>query len=133
MRTILPRVLSSVLGVRPPDVAFAESDEQPAVTREHQPRSEVMAALHRRLLAEDDLHAGELAALEHAARDRGSVASLAGLRVGQVDEAVLREGGVERHVEQAALPLGLDRRHSGNRRTHLAVALDESQTRPGVR
>ena len=43
----------------------AARHEKPAVTREHEPRSEVITALHRRLLAEDgiNLTADELVAL----------------------------------------------------------------------
>ena len=64
---------AEVLGLVALRVALAGRDEQVAVAREDEARSEVMVALELRLLAEDDLEVGELPAVEPRARDRRAV------------------------------------------------------------
>ena len=102
MRTILPRSFAEVLR-RTEFEAIAERDEELAVGAEGKPRAEMVAAADLGLLPEDDLDILETPVAELAARDRGSCAVFAGLRIGEIDEVVLGESGIERHIEKAAL------------------------------
>jgi hypothetical protein len=83
--------------------AIAERDEELAVGAEGKPRAEMVAATDLGLLPEDDLDIFEAPVAELPARDRGSCGVFAGLRLGEIDEAVLGESGIERHIEKAAL------------------------------
>ena len=88
----------------------------------------MIAAVDFRILPEDHLHVVEAVRAELAARDRGAgFAGIARLRIGKIDEAVLGEVRIERHVEQAALTLGDHLRHAIQRLRHLAVFVDDAQ------
>ena len=85
---------------------------------EDEARAEVVVAPHLRLLAEDHLDVAERGHVfrEPPAGDRRTVDPVvAGLGVAPVDEAIVGEIGVERHVEETALPARHDLRHPGNR------------------
>ena len=71
----------------------------------------MVAAVDLGLLPEDDLDIVEAAAAELAARDRRARAAFARLRIGKVNETVLAERRIERHVEKSALAIG---DHFGN-------------------
>src|SRR5688572_21521690 len=76
----------------------------------------VAAAVDLRRLPPDDVEAVERSASvpddELRARDCGSGrATLAALRIAQIDEAVAREAGVQHDVAESALPAVLDDRH----------------------
>ena len=87
----------------------------------------MVAAPDLRLLAEDHLDAVEAALAEFPARHRGSGAALARLGIGEINEAVRFEVGVDGHIEQSALPYGNDLRHAGEWLGELAVLRHEAQ------
>ena len=86
----------------------------------------MLRARHLGFLAEDHLHVGQPFGVEPAARHRGRVAPAAGFAVAPVDELVVGELRVERHVEQAALAAGVHLRQAGQRGAGLAVEPDDA-------
>src|SRR4029077_14009940 len=107
----LAEVIGKILG-RGEGEALAEGDEQLAVRREDEARTEMVAALHLWLLAEYHLDAVEAALAEFPARHRGGGATLAWFGIGEINEVVRLEVGVDRHIEQSSLPHGNDLRHA---------------------
>ena len=88
--------------------------------------------IHRRRLVIDHLHVVDARRRrivdELAARHRRVVlVVLARLGEAPVDQVVLRERGIERHVEQAALAAREHRGQSGHRRRQLAVGAEHAQ------
>ena len=112
---------------------FAEREQQIAVAPLHDAAAEVIAARERAFLAEDHLHVVELRRLavgETRARHRGAPAARCRFGEAEIDRLVGGEVAVERDIVQAALAGRADRRHAGNRRRKLAVALT-TRRRPG--
>ena len=94
---------------------LAGGDEKVAV-REHQARAEVAAAVVARQGHVDLFHVLQARPREPAAGDRrGGVVIVVGARVGEVNQAVVGEVRVERHVEQPALAVVPHLRHAGHR------------------
>ena len=131
MRTTLPRWLSSVCASSLRAKRSPSVDEQAAVAREHQPRAAVQrCSTPWAAGGRSTSHVGQRVAV--ASRPRATAVLLppsAARRLGvaPVDEVVVGELRVERHVEQAALATGDDRRQAGQRRAEAAVGADDAQ------
>src|SRR5215207_4322680 len=97
--------------------AFAGGDEQLAVGREGKARAEMESARDGRLLPEDHLKAFERRArrVQPTTAGRGRCPALARLRIREIDEAVLGEAGIKRDIQQTALTLRVDARHTAER------------------
>ena len=121
----LAGMMARVLGARSV-VPLADGHEERPVAPERQLRSEMQrAACAPGIGHEDVLDIRERLSVEPAARERRRVTSLTGFRIRQVDEAVLREAGMQRNLEQAALPHGVNLRDPGDRlRIERSVAHD---------
>ena len=112
-------------------VAFADAHVEHAVLAERELRPEVDAARVPVIRDEQILHVDERLAIEAAAGERRRAFLLLALRVGQVDELVLRELRVHRDLEQAALADREHFRRSGDRlRVERAAADDAQLARP---
>ena len=109
--------------------ALTHGDKQMALRVEREPRAEVIGRVHQRLGREDHLEVLQPAVAENGPRDAGAVAAIALGRIGQVDQPVRRELGIERDVEQPALAAGVNRRHALDRRgNQLPLAHDAQAT-----
>src|SRR6188768_2343974 len=103
---------------------LAQRDEEMPVGRKREPRAEVRPASRLRELAEDDGDVAQTALAELRARDGGPIAPLARFAEGEPDRAVGREVGIEHHIEEPALSIGVDpwqareRSAQGSVRTH---------------
>ena len=118
---------AEVLDLLPVALPIALGDEQLAVAAEHQPGAEVAVAAHLRLLPVDHLHVLQAAFAQPSPRHCGARPALAGLRIGEVDQPALLEPGVERHVQQASLPLRRHLGHSGQRLREPAILLHQAE------
>ena len=113
------------------DLPVADGHEQIPLPVERQPRAEVSLAIGPGLRFDHLLHCTEAILLEAAPDHRGGIARAVGrgLRVAEVDEAVLGKPRVCHHIQQAALPTGTHRGKSCDRLGHqLAVANDAKPT-----
>ena len=92
-------------------------------------RAVVQPAIVGRLRAKDDAQILERPAIcrQHAAGDGRAVATLARLRVAQINRAIRFERGTQRDVEQPALPARVDRRHAADRLTDLPFGGNDAQ------
>src|SRR5262245_41524610 len=77
------------------------------------------------VLTEDHLDIVDAAVAEFAAHNRGTRPIFARLRIGEIDETVVGEMGIERHVEKTALALGENSRHAFERFRLRAVLRDD--------
>ena len=109
-----PGVVGGVLGPVPL-AAFAERDHQIAVGQNRQPRAEVAAAARRPVHGEDAPYVPQPVAIQLGARHGGAQAAAGVLRVGEVDQPVAGETGIQDHVEQTALTDRGDLRKPGHR------------------
>ena len=91
---------------------LAEGDEQLPVGREHKPRPEMIPAGDLWKLPEDHLDIIDAAVTELATGNGGSGVVFTRLRIGEIDQPVVGEKGIERHVEQPALALREDLWHA---------------------
>src|SRR3954454_1365766 len=109
--------------------ALAGRDEQLAVRRESEAGAEVGTARDGRLLPEDHLKAFERCArrVQPTAAGGGRCATLAGLRTGEINKAVLGELWIERDIQEAALVPRIDARHAAKRRRELPVSGHDPQ------
>ncbi|MCY1514139.1 hypothetical protein D9M68_486680 [compost metagenome] len=112
--------------------AVAEREEQVAVAGFDDAAAEVRAARDLGLLAEDDLQRFQLRAIgrQAGACKRGAVGRSArrlGLRIAEVQGAILREAAVGQHVEQPALPARRDGRQALDGRAQLAIRRHKAQ------
>src|SRR3546814_16765892 len=98
-----------------------------AVAGEGEARAEVVAAADLGLGAENHLQVAERGAVEARPRHPGAGDVLASTGVGEVDPAVLGDGGMESDVEQAALAAGPHPRHTGDRNGPQQDVLEEAQ------
>ena len=121
-------VVAGILGARHL-AAIAKREVEEALAVEHQARPEMLAPGAFRALPEEDLDVLQLVAGQPATRDLGAHAVCAARRVGEIDDSVLRECGVEGHVHQAALPVHRDLRQAGDR---LRVELRPDMAPPGL-
>jgi hypothetical protein len=102
-----PRQIVQVLGaVR--IAALAGRHIEHAVRPERQARAEVPAAARLGARLEDDLEVDELPLVQTGAGHLRASLEQAFGRVAEVDQAVVREVGIEGHVHQAALPARRD-------------------------
>ena len=110
--------------------AFAQCDEQLAIRREGQGRPEMLVAVIDGQGAEDDLDVLDACSIvrQTAARDRGSVAALAGSGIAPIDHAILRKARSDDHIQQAALTARIDGRQARDRFADLALGGDDAQT-----
>jgi hypothetical protein len=92
----------------------------------------VLACVPPRLRLDDLFNVGERVTIEHATDDRRRRSAVrTGLRIAQVDEAVVCEVGVNGHIEQTALPACVHFRHTRDRlRIENAVANDAQPPGP---
>src|SRR5690606_39090270 len=133
----LPEGAVEPLRLGPPleDRSLTRRHEQRPVARENEAGAEVLRRVQRGAHAPDDLDAleprGRGVRNETAARDSGAIAALARLRIGPVDELVLREAGIERDIEQAALIPGVRARQALDGVRLRAVRRDEAHA-PGA-
>src|SRR4029079_14813974 len=79
------------------------------------------------VLTEDHLDIVDAAVAELAARNRGSRAIFATLRKGEIDETVVGETGIERHIKKTTLSLSKKRRHAFKRFRLRAVLGDDAE------
>src|SRR2546430_522580 len=89
-----------------------QADKELAIRREDEPRAEMVRSADLGLMAEDHLDVPEGAIPELCTRDSGGSAALAGLGIGEVDEAVGYEARVKRHIEETALAFPEDPRYA---------------------
>ena len=124
---VIGRVLRLVAQVEP----VAQGHEEIAVAVEDEARAPMVAAGMGRLLAEDDLNGVRAPVpfwLRRPARHAGAGPALAAiLREAQIDEAVLREIRIERHIEKPALPAGRDARDALERLGERTVGIGDAQ------
>jgi len=99
---------------------------------EYQAAAEVRRGFHRGHLVVDRLHAIDprrRSVDQPASRDRGVVQpAVARLGVAPIDHPVRGEAGIERDVEQPALPARVDDGKPGDRRRQRTVVRDDAQT-----
>ena len=107
--------------------ALAHREEQVPVRREHDASAEVIRTVDPRLLAKDDLEILHAVVDQTTSAQRGRRAAVAGLGVGQVDQAVLVEIRVECHIQQPALPFGIHLGGAFDRRGQIPGLIDEVQ------
>ena len=123
---MIGRVLSLVAQVEP----VAQGHEEVAAAVEDEARAPMVVAGMGRLLAEDDLNGFERAAVlaQASSRHAGAGTAFAAiLREAQIDEPVLREIRIERHIEKPALPAGSDARDALNRLGERTVGIGDAQ------
>ncbi|MNN08782.1 hypothetical protein D3C81_1216460 [compost metagenome] len=122
--------LAEILG-RGTLVVLAQRDEQIAGPVEHQPRTEMGAGGELGLLAEDHLEILQRAQVGRQPPPpdrRTGVTVRPRLGIAQVDQAIGGELRRQDDIQQAALPLGVDRRHPGQRRRPHALGRHPAQT-----
>ncbi len=106
--------------------ALAEREIEKARAIEHDAPAEVQAAGGLRLLDEQHAQLHQALTLQPRARELGARAAVARAGVREVDEAVFGEARMQRNLEQATLPAGVDARHAFHVAA-LEVAPDEIQ------
>ena len=112
---------------------LARSDEEVAIG-EQQARAEVAAAVVARQGDVDLLDILQARADEPAAGDRGGrIVIVVGARIGEVDQAVLREAGVQHHVEQPALAIVPHLGHARDRLGHEPAVRDDAEPAGALR
>ena len=111
----LAEVVCEVLRFVAELLPLAHRDEEPAVARKRQPRTVVRIARLGGLLLEDHRERIEPVGrcVERAPTDRRCADVVARLGVGEIHSAIRGELGIERDVEQAALPPRKNARHAG--------------------
>ena len=123
----------------PTSCARSGSPRSPAVTKEvaigeQEARAEVAAAVVARQGDVDLLDILQARADEPAAGDRGGrIVIVVGARIGEVDQAVLREAGVQRHVEQPALAIVPHLGHARDRLGHEPAVRDDAEPAGALR
>jgi hypothetical protein len=123
----LADVIGQILRVVARLEMIAERHEQIAVGALRDAAGDIVAAGRRPDLAEDDDDAVKprrIAGVELGARHRDVVAVI-GVEA-EIDRAVLREGAIQRDIEQSGLAAAGDLGHAGQRRRQLAVARDDA-------
>ena len=101
---VIRSVRTELLRVAADAIAIADRDVEGLVLAEEHAAGEVAAGFPR-VGDEDLLHVAEHVALEEPARDRQRRALLAGLRIRDVDEPVLREVGMDGDEVQRVVAL----------------------------
>ena len=112
---------------------LARGDKEVAIG-EQEARAEVAAAVVARQGDVDLLDILQARADEPAAGDRGGrIVIVVGARIGEVDQAVLREAGVQRHVEQPALAIVPHLGHARDRLGHEPAVRDDAEPAGALR
>ena len=120
-----------------PVVVFPQGNEQIAVPVEHQPRTKMVADRELGLLTENHpeiLQRRQVFGQPSAADRSTCLATLAAtFGIGQINHPVLPEVRGQRHIQQAALPLGPDLGHAVERRRQFALGRYHTQVARHVR
>jgi hypothetical protein len=106
-----------------------QRQEQRAVALLCDAATEVQAAGHHWLLAENHRHVLQLLAVgaKPGACQRRAVTAVGGFAVAEVQLAVVGKAAVAHHVQQAALAAGIHRRHAGHPCQAAAIGVQQPQ------
>ena len=121
-------MIGGVLGAVPL-AALSHGHQQVAVGQERQPRPEMAPAARGAVHGEDAAQRDQAVAGQLGAGDRGAQAAPELFRVGEVEQPVVREAGVQHQVQQPALADRGDRRQPVDR-VAAAVRPDAQQPPP---
>lgn len=106
--------------------AFADAGVEEAIAADDDARAEVLAAVVSRLLPKQHAQVRQRARSQSRAGDGGVRAIRCRSGIGEIQRAIAGEVGIEHHVEQATLAVGVDLGYAGQRRTDAAIRFDDA-------
>ena len=114
----LAQMAGEILGLVALRVTFAQGHEKRTVTGDYQPGTEVVTPVRIVALREDLFHLRQALVIHLEPRPRHRGAHAVGRPLGKTEEnqAVGRKIGTHDHIQQAALPPHIYRRHASQRR-----------------